>query len=50
MSDQSPDRDDESVDKARSFALNEDWLATLVGLGLVVLALAGVIQEGWLPL
>lgn len=45
--DPTADADTESV---RSFALNEDWLATIVGLIIVVLALAGVITESWLPL
>ena len=39
-----------TVDDARRFALSEDWVATLVGLAVVVLTAAGVITEGWLPL
>lgn len=39
-----------SVDDAGRFALSEDWLATIVGLGIVLLTAAGVITEGWLPL
>lgn len=38
------------VEDARRFALSEDWLATGVGLGIVALAAAGVITEGWIPL
>lgn len=44
-----PDRDP-AVDDARRFHLSEDWLATIVGLTLVVLTAAGVVTEGWLPL
>ncbi len=39
-----------TVDDARSFHLSEDWLATVVGLALVVLTAAGVVTESWLPL
>ncbi|WP_157571804.1 hypothetical protein [Nocardioides alkalitolerans] len=38
------------TDGVRRFALNEDWAATGVGLAIVLLAAAGVITEGWLPL
>ncbi len=38
------------VDEARSFALSEDWLATVVGLVVVALAAAGVITADWIPL
>ncbi|WP_229051939.1 hypothetical protein [Aeromicrobium sp. Leaf350] len=38
------------VDEARSFALSEDWLATIVGLVVVALAAAGVITADWIPL
>lgn len=38
------------VDDARAFALSEDWLATIVGLVVVVLAAAGVITSDWIPL
>ncbi len=38
------------VDDAGRFALSEDWLATAVGLVIVVLAAAGVVTEGWIPL
>lgn len=44
-----PDQD-RTVDDARRFHLSEDWLATIVGLSLVVLTAAGVVTEGWLPL
>mgnify|MGYP005984152769 CR=1 FL=1 len=40
----------ETTEGARRFALSEDWLATGTGLLLVLLAAAGVITEGWLPL
>lgn len=40
----------EGVDAVRRVALSEDWLAAGVGLAIVVLAAAGVITEGWLPL
>ncbi|WP_200803742.1 hypothetical protein [Pseudonocardia thermophila] len=39
--------DDPAVGAARRTALNEDWLATIVGLVLLLLVLAGVIP-GWL--
>ncbi len=39
-----------TVDDARRFHLSEDWLATVVGLTLVVLTAAGVVTESWLPL
>lgn len=38
------------TDSIRTFALSEDWLATIVGLALVTLILAGVITPDWLPL
>lgn len=38
------------TDSVRSFSLSEDWLATIVGLALVTLILAGVITPDWLPL
>lgn len=47
MSDETPPP---TVDDARRFHLSEDWLATAVGLALVVLTAAGVVTEGWLPL
>ena len=39
--------DDPSVGAARRTALNEDWLATIVGLVLLLLVLFGAIP-GWL--
>jgi hypothetical protein len=51
MSDQAHDPDrDRTVDDARRFHLSEDWLATIVGLTLVVLTATGVVTESWLPL
>lgn len=44
MSDAAPD---EGVRTERRTALNEDWAATIVGLLLLALVLAGVIP-GWL--
>ena len=42
-----------SVDSAapptRARPINEDWTATILGLALLVLALAGVIPEGLVP-
>lgn len=43
-------QDGKSTDSVRSFALTEDWLATIVGLSLVALILLGVITPDWLPL
>lgn len=40
----------EKIESVRSFAVSEDWLAVIVGLAIVLLALAGVITEGWLIL
>ncbi len=47
-----PQRQDpqDPVAEARRFALSEDWVATIVGLTLVVLVAAGVVTESWLPL
>ena len=42
--------DTQSTESVRSFALNEDWLATIVGLSIVTLILLGVITPDWLPL
>ena len=33
----------------RSLPISEDWLATLIGLGLLVLVLGGVIVKGMIP-
>lgn len=38
-----------TVAAANRRALSEDWLATLVGLILVALVLAGVITDGLIP-
>lgn len=38
---------DAEVGAARRTALNEDWLATIVGLALLLLVLAGLLP-GWL--
>jgi len=38
------------AEAARRFALNEDWVATIVGLVFVILAVLGVITKGMLPL
>jgi hypothetical protein len=46
----SPSPDQTSTDSIRTFALSEDWLATIVGLAVVTLILAGVITPDWLPL
>ena len=40
-------RDDTEADDAGGF-LSEDWLATIVGLGILALALAGLIPDGLL--
>lgn len=45
----SDDDSDNGVDDAPAGGfLSEDWLATLVGLGILILALAGLIPEGLL--
>ncbi|MFB9619914.1 hypothetical protein [Brooklawnia cerclae] len=36
-------------DAAGKFSINEDWLAVIVGLVLLALALTGVIPEGLVP-
>jgi hypothetical protein len=38
-----------AAEERRRFALNEDWVATLVGLLLLVLVLTGVIPVGLVP-
>lgn len=38
-----------TVTAANRRAISEDWLATLVGLVLVALVLAGVITDGLIP-
>ena len=37
------------VARRRRFTLNEDWVATIVGLVLLVLVLTGVIPPGLVP-
>lgn len=37
------------IDQARSRQLNEDWIATIIGLALLVLCLAGVITPDLVP-
>ncbi|MEQ3554734.1 hypothetical protein WIS52_30090 [Pseudonocardia nematodicida] len=46
-SDPEPDPVGEEVSTQRRLALNEDWAATIVGLLLLVLVLAGL-WPGWL--
>lgn len=46
----SPEESSTTTDDATRFAISEDWLATIVGLTIVILAAAGIITEGWLPL
>lgn len=41
--------DPPTVAAANRRAISEDWLATLVGLVLVALVLAGVITDGLIP-
>jgi hypothetical protein len=41
-----PGRDDETHPRR---AISEDWAATIVGLGLLLLALLGVIGKGVIP-
>lgn len=38
------------TDGISRFTFSEDWAAVVVGLAILVLALAGVITEGWLIL
>ncbi|WP_198663961.1 hypothetical protein [Jiangella endophytica] len=37
------------VERARRIALNEDWAATIAGLALLILILAGVITADVIP-
>ena len=39
-----------ATDSIRTCVLSEEWLATIVGLAVVTLILAGVITPDWLPL
>jgi len=50
MSAENPAATPVPAEAARRFALTEDWVATIVGLGLVILALLGLITKGMLPL
>ena len=43
-----PNDPEEAVSPGRSL-INEDWLATIVGLVLLALVLAGVIRTGMVP-
>ncbi len=45
-----PERSSADIDEARSFAVSEDWVATIVGLAIVALAAAGVVTADWIPL
>lgn len=47
--DPSPAADDAVVAAASRRMLSEDWLATIVGLVLLLLVLAGVITKGMIP-
>lgn len=38
-----------SIETASRRSINEDWLATIVGLVLIALVLAGVIGKGLVP-
>ncbi|MGO1315825.1 MAG: hypothetical protein ACTMIR_02145 [Cellulomonadaceae bacterium] len=38
-----------TVERVRSVHLSEDWLATIVGLALVALGIAGLIPAGLVP-
>lgn len=49
MADKHDDKHDD-IGKISTFALSEDWLAVIVGLAVVVLAVAGVVTEDWLVL
>lgn len=46
MSNDDDDLDPTSADTDSSGFLNEDWLATLIGLGILALALFGLIPAG----
>lgn len=40
---------DSSVQRAKKLQVSEDWIATIVGLGLLFLAMAGVITPDLIP-
>ncbi|WP_202616771.1 hypothetical protein [Corynebacterium neomassiliense] len=42
--------DRQDITRISSFTLSEDWLSVVVGLAVLLLALAGVITESWLIL
>lgn len=44
-----PTETTETTVEARGRGINEDWLATVVGLVLVVLVLVGIIGKGLVP-
>lgn len=44
-----PDKDPTAPDGAGKFSLSEDWLAVVVGLVLLALALTGLIPPGLIP-
>jgi len=35
--------------RGRRFAINEDWAATILGLALLLVVLAGLVPEGVIP-
>ncbi len=47
MSSSDPSTNDPAVQRSRRIALNEDWAATVAGLLLLALVLAGLLP-GWL--
>lgn len=49
--DLTPAASDDALDNGRAggFVVDEDWLATIVGLGLLLLALLGVIDRTMVP-
>jgi hypothetical protein len=44
-----PDATSTGVARAGQLSINEDWAATVVGLALIALTLAGVIPTGLVP-
>ncbi|MEY8565258.1 hypothetical protein [Corynebacterium sp.] len=44
------ERNSDGITRISRFTLSEDWAAVIVGLTILVLALAGVITEEWLVL
>lgn len=41
--------DEDAPDQHGKFSINEDWLATVIGLVLLALVLLGVIPDGVIP-